>query len=484
MGDKKILYRVLNKGGILSPDMLLRVLNFAEKAGNKYVHLGSRQDILFYLPEGEIRTINNDQKVTIQQRSSGIQNVVSSYVCVDILPSTSWVHAGTYLKILDQFESHHLLRVNIVDPRQNMVPLFYGHINLVASDTPNYWFLYLNLNNRKDPKLWPEMIFTDDIAQFAYELEQLIVNKNIRRLSDLQEAFGGSAIQKNTLPHNDTIDLPQGFFPYYEGLNKVDGKDQYWAGFYWRNNQYPIEFLREVCILCRQTNITRISFTPWKTFLIKDIEKKYKLYWDELIGRYGINMRHSSFELNWHLPLLDKQALQLKRYLVSEFDKFDIRTFGLSFGIQNKPGEHFTTVVIRSKSNLSFLGKFDFTRTFSIEYAYDFNPNNNHYIEYANNLSKGELPKKLNELSKRYYSNHFVNRTPQLKSITTEKKKIVTVYLCKECDTVYDQRFGDISANIRPATPFDQLPEDYCCQLCENPKSAFIQTEIAEPITV
>lgn len=484
MNKKKTLYRVLDKGGVLTPDMLLRILKFAEAAGNQYVHLGSRQDILFYLPDYyQSKSIENSE-IQLQKRSSGIQNVVSSFVCVDILPSTNWVHSGTYLSILDQFSHKHLLRVNIVDPRQNLVPLFYGHLNFVASTTPNYWFLYLNLNNQKDPQLWPEMVFTDDIAAFAFELEKLIIEKGITQLNALISEIGRLSIQKNTLPNTAAIELPKGFFPYYEGLNKIDGRDIYWAGFYWRNNQYPIKFLKEVCHLCQQTQVSRISFTPWKTFLIKDIDAQYKLYWDELIGRYGINMRHSSFELNWHLPLLDKEALQLKRYLVSEFDKFDIRTFGLSFSIQNKSNERFTTVVIQSKNRLPFLGKFDFTKTYSIEHAYDFNPNNNHYIEFANNLSKGELPQKLSELSKRYYARLFVNhRSSQLKSTTTEKRIQRTVFQCSACQTTYDEHFGDLLAGIKPGISFDQLPDNYCCQVCENPKSTFIKTEIAEPIS-
>lgn len=481
MSENKKLYRVLDKGGVITPGQLLRIINFAEKAGNEFVFLGSRQDLLFYLPE---KTQPVDSDILLHQRSSGIQNVVSSFVCVDILPSTNWVHAGTYLNILDKFTFNHKLRINIVDPRQNLVPLFYGHLNFVASSTPNYWFLYLNLDNKKDPELWSEMVFTDDIAEFAKELELLVVEQGTNRINALKLAIAELTIHKNTLPNTKEIELPKGFFPYYEGLNKIDGKDSYWAGFYWRNNRYPTKFLREVCLLCQQTNISRISFTPWKTFLVKDIEKKHKLHWDELIGRYGINMRHSSFELNWHLPLLDQDALNLKRYLVSEFDKFDIRTFGLSFAIQNKPGEQFTTVVIRSKSRLPFLGKFDFTRTYSIEHAYDFNPNNNHYIEYANNLSKAELPQKLNEVSKRYYSRLFVSKhSMKLKSNENSNKRNFEVHQCGFCQTVYDERFGDVLAGIKPSTLFEQLPQDYCCQVCEGPKSNFNKIEIAEPIT-
>ncbi len=268
MSESKSLYRILNKGGVLTPAHFFDILQIAEIAGNSHIFLGSRQDILFYLPASTKPQAFETGGLSIQKRSSGIQNVVSSFVCVDILPSTSWVYSGIYLKVLDQFTWDHLLRVNIVDPRQNMVPLFYGHLNFIASEMPNYWHLYLNLQTEQDPKAWPGLIFTDDIAEFAQTLEQLIVGQNIKNTEQLKEKLDHSSLQKNTLKSTKTISLPTGFFPYYEGLNKLDGKDQYWAGFYWRNNHYPIQFLKEICNLCQKTNVGKISFTPWKTILI------------------------------------------------------------------------------------------------------------------------------------------------------------------------------------------------------------------------
>ncbi|WP_423128212.1 rubredoxin [Gaoshiqia sp. Z1-71] len=485
MSRSKQLYRILNKGGVLSPALLSKILKVAEDAGNTHVFLGSRQDILFFLPETASETQLHNEGFSVYKRSSGIQNVVSSYVCVDMLPSTNWVHSGTYLNVLDQFTFHHSLRVNLVDPRQNLVPLFYGQLNFVASETPNYWHLYLNLQAGKSPQCWDGLIFTDDIARFAQTLEQLIIGQNIKSQEKLKEKMAGSTLQKNTLETTAKLILPEGFFPYYEGLNKIDGKDLYWAGFYWRNNQYPIPFLKEICELCQRTNLVKISFTPWKTFLIKDIEAKDKIYWEELIGRYGINMRHSSFELNWHLPLLDQQALKLKRYLVAGFDQFDIRTFGLSFAILNKDGERFTSVVIRSKGWLPFLGRFDFTRTYSVEYAYDFNPNNNHYVAYATNLGKNELPQTLRELSKRYYARLFVqHKWGQIPKQVQPGHTQRVVWQCPDCLTVYDDRYGDLLARIKEGVPFGLLPDSYCCQVCETPKSAFTWLELTEPVGI
>ncbi|WP_171596518.1 rubredoxin [Marinifilum caeruleilacunae] len=475
------LSRVLIKGGTLSPALFYDIISFAENFGNQYIHLGSRQDILFSCPMNQ----NHEHRTefSLQKKGSAVQNIVSSFVCVDILPSTSWLYSGIYLKVLEQFNDTHQLRINIVDPKQNMMPLFYGQLNFVASETANYWHLYLNLAADKNLQHWPGLIFTDDIAQFARQLEKVIIQKNLTCKELLVKEIEKIHLQKNTLTSDEKIILPEGFFPYYEGFNKVDGKDLYWIGLYWRNNQYPIPFLKELCELCRKTNVGKISFTPWKTLIIRDINSKDKMYWDELIGRYGLNMRHSSFELNWHLPLLDKLALQLKQYIVSKFDQLDIRTYGLSFSIQRKIDERLTTIVIRPKGRFPFLGSLDFTRSYTIEYAMDFNPNNNKYVSYAIKLSKKDLPASLYELSKKYSAFQFVHyNTQKLAKNERTESKAFTVYQCSNCHSVYDERYGDQLANIEAGTPFQLLQEDYCCQLCDSAKSDFVETEMWETV--
>lgn len=86
--------------------------------------------------------------------------------------------------------------------------------------------------------------------------------------------------------------------------------------------------------------------TPWKSLIVKGIAEKDRLSWEKLLGKFGINIRHSSIELNWHIPVLDEEALELKNYLVRALDKQDISTYGLSFSIKTKPMSLFTTVAI------------------------------------------------------------------------------------------------------------------------------------------
>lgn len=482
MDRKTKLSRVLTKGGVLTPSYLSEILDVAEFAGNDAVFFGSRQDILFKQTEKtDLKIIQlKPDKFQFYAREFPFQNVVSSFVCVDILPSTAWVHSGTYLNVLDLIEYRHTLRVNLVDPKQNMVPLFSGNLNFIASQTSNYWFLYLKSKENDEVKKWPGLIFTNDIASMAFHLEKIwMANKNLNLAQLVLEL--AVVFPLNTFESDEELILPEGFFPYYEGINKNENSDTYWAGFYWRNNRYSIQFLREICRLCNQTGLGKICITPWKTFLVKGISPEHKIFWEELIGRFGINMRHSSFELNWHLPLLDEEAYNLKKFIVGKFDKFDIRTFGISFAIQTKPMELFTTAVIKVDSGIKLPGIFDVFRTYSIYYAYDFNPNSSQYVLFEQNISKSELPQKLNELTKRYYSRISFPGREAWKRLTRKKNtQTFVVHQCRSCQTIYDERFGDVLADIQAGTAFEKLPGNYICQVCECTKANFEKIEVAE----
>lgn len=45
---------------------------------------------------------------------------------------------------------------------------------------------------------------------------------------------------------------------------------------------------------------------------------------------------------------------------------------------------------------------------------------------------------------------------------------------CGVCWAAYDPAEGDPVAQIPPGTPFDSLPEHWCCPNCEAPKFKFL----------
>ena len=315
---KRDLVRVFVKGGIISPGDFHKIINTASDLGAEYIHFGSRQDILFPVKERNknaldetFRSINTEYEVN----AFAHQNIVSSYVALDVMPNKKWLVPHVYHYILDSFEYRPKLRINIVDPSQSLVPLFTGNINFIASTVENYWYVYLRFNRSAlNLKSLPIMVYGYDISKVARAIEDMdVLNAELDVHQIAERLLNEEKINIQT--PNEELKFPVTNFPYYEGINREpDGK--YWLGLYWRNNKFSIPFLRELCKRCIDTGVGKISLTPWKSFVIKGILEKDRVGWEKFMGTHGMNLRHSALELNWHLPVLDEEALELKNYLV------------------------------------------------------------------------------------------------------------------------------------------------------------------------
>ncbi|MGB3151615.1 MAG: rubredoxin, partial [Maribacter sp.] len=215
-------------------------------------------------------------------------------------------------------------------------------------------------------------------------------------------------MNKNLETNNKTMEkelkVPFQTFPYYEGMNRL-GSDMYWLGLYWRNNKYDLSFLKEFCGFCLDNSIGKICITPWKSFVVKGIKKSSRPALERFLGKRGINVRHSQLEMNWHVPIDDGEALELKKYLVRSFDQNDISTYGLTFGISNEVGKrsHFASVIIEKNSLPTIVKEFEVRPTYNVLHFEHFDPNSQKYITYAQDIDKIELPGLLMELSKMYF---------------------------------------------------------------------------------
>jgi rubredoxin len=440
--------------------------------GASYIHLGSRQDILFPLKNKNLESLENTFKAintNYDTDGEAYQNIISSYAALDVMPTTHWLASHTYHYILDTFDYKPKLKINITDPIQSLVPLFTGNLNFVASSQDNYWYLYLRFSEL-DPKPWcaPDLIYGYDLAKIARAIEELGPVENQLGYSEIYQQVKGTTCP-NTHIMEQELAYPEANSPYYEGMNRIVG-GKYWLGLYWRNNQFNINFLKALCQLCLETNIGKISLTPWKSIIVKGIAEKDRLSWEKLLGKFGINIRHSSLELNWHLPVLDEEAIEIKNYLVRSLDKQDISTYGLSFSVKTGYMALFTSVAIEKAEQ----EKENDPDTFNILYSKDFNPNLSEYFYYVKNVPKETLPSLLIELSYKYYEQLEVRKPME---VADAEAGILSnrhlKYQCSNCLTVYDEKYGDPATDIPSGTSFMKLPDAYCCPVCESPKSAF-----------
>ncbi|GAA0878155.1 hypothetical protein GCM10009119_11230 [Algoriphagus jejuensis] len=469
---KQTFSRVVVKGGVLSPAELKQILEIAEGAGLNTISFGSRQDILFVKEGGEFNIDPQDKFQIISPEEEGAENIVSSYVSSDIFPNTPWLTGDRYLYILEQFRIQPTLKINITDPRQRLVPLFTGHLNFIASEHEDYWYLFVRLPDWEINQMFPALIYSWDLAKVAAAIEDLLQEEpeTVDFLFDLVN----DAVDLNNRTVDQPLEVPFYPFPYYEGINRV-GSDTYWMGLYWRNNKYYIEFLKALCDLCSDCMIGKISITPWKSLIIKGIVEKYKLEWEKLLGKYGINVRHSMLELNWHLPVNSKSAIDLKKYLVTYFDEHDISTYGLTFGITDytKKAYYFTSVIIEKNEPAIELEGIEIRSTYNLLHAKNFDPNTQEYLVYVQEVDQTDLPELLIELSKIYFEQLGMEKSIPEKPAKAKDLVSKEVYQCTDCMTVYDSAYGEPAQGIEPDTPFKSLPDSYQCPLCEAPKTSF-----------
>jgi len=468
------LTRLIVKGGVISPGELRDIVNMGLEQGLKEFSFGSRQDIIF--PNGFTNLDNAETSkhhVIFPDEKSG-NNIVSSYVSTDIIRNTNWLTGNKFLYILEQFKDQPALKVNITDPKQQLVPLFTGHINFIASEHEDYWFLYIRLPNWERMEVYPVLIYSWDISKIYYEIEK-VVSEDAYGI-DMIFSLVSEALDTNNRTIDKPLNVPFYPFPYYEGMNRL-GIDQYWLGLYWRNNLYDLEFLKEMCDLCFDCKIGKICITPWKSFIVKGIPKDRKLDWEKFLGKKGINIRHSLLELNWHLPVAMEWALNLKTFLVRTLDQFDISTYGLTFGISeyNRDGHYFTSIVVEKNELPKDLASIKIRDTYNVLYAKNFDPNNRNYIVHVQDVDKLELPTILIELSRKYFD-ELGSSVTEIETATVVKKenKEQDVHQCQECLTVYNSEYGDLEQGIEKGTLFKDLAVDYCCSLCEAPKANFI----------
>lgn len=471
------LHRILIKGGVTSPGELKDIITMLEAAGLKEVYFGSRQDVLFPLKnakEEQLESISKYNTDIIGQRK--YQNIVSSYVSADIFGMTYWLKGSTFLYILEGFDFLPVLKINITDPKQRLVPIFSGNLNFIASEQEDYWYLNVKLPHWKEAAYYPVLIYSWDIHTISKAIEDIYED-----IQDIDELF--FVLNKNLDTNNKTIEkelvIPYTTFPYYEGMNRM-GLDQYWLGLYWRNNHYDLAFLKDFCGFCLDNSIGKICITPWKSFIVKGIKQESRPELERFLGQLGINVRHSQLEMNWHLPVDDKDALELKKFLVRSFDQNDISTYGLTFGISNDVGKrsHFASVIIEKNQSPAIVKDFEVRPTYNVLRFENFDPNTNKYLSYARDVDKIELPGLLMELSKNYFEQLGTVKIQKEKGVKIEEKAKSEVHQCASCFTVYDETYGDDRAGISAGTLFRNLPESYSCPVCEAPKSRFKKTNL------
>ncbi|RYZ96840.1 MAG: rubredoxin [Sphingobacteriaceae bacterium] len=469
------------RGGVASAGDLYEILTMAEKSGSDDVYFGTRQQLYFNIRQDRLEDLEYDMLaagINYELDNDEHPNIVSSYVADTIFNTDNWLKEGLYKDIFDLFSHQPRLKINLADSTQTFIPFFTGNLNFISSGVSNYWYLYIRFPKTNQLCCCPVLIYSDDIPQVSKIIEDLIFTKKSkfydREAVDEQLFFDLlkpliSFAQKLT----ENLALPDFTLPYYEGFNKY-GNNKYWLGIYRRNECFPVSFLKDVCMLCIQTRVGQLYITPWKSLLVKNIDSADRPDWGSLLNKHRLNVRHAANELNWQTEDNCAEGLELKKYLVREFEEADMRTYRLCFAVKTQPRTGLFGSVILKKQGDSL---------WEIMYTRDFNPNSKDFIIYKKRIPKAELGKHLEALCNIYYNFYSDNEIDAGKRGLQHEEdrsepQVTEVYQCTQCLSIYDAAYGDELNDILPGTAFDSL-ENYCCPVCSSPKSDFVRREWA-----
>ena len=496
MFRKNYIVKINLPGGIVAAGDLYAIVEAAEKAKVGEVQFGTRQQLFCKVADkyGEAFLQELEQKgISFEANDDKFPNIVSSYVTAGVFGNTSWVSEGLYKDILEEFDFRPRLKINLVESRQTFVPFFTGNINFISSDTGNYWYLYVRFPRTTIIYPWKDLVYFRDIPRITRLIEDIILdNKDLYydqpadngdKLYAAVQARENFVAQRITTP----LRLPVFSLPYYEGFNRSG--DQLWLGIYRREELFPLSFLRDICLICLQTKIGQLYTTPWKSLIVKGIDEGDRKHWDYALGKYRINVRHASNELNWQIEDCCEEGLRLKRYLVRQFDNDDIRTYGLCFAIKTRPGSGIAgSVIIRRQQN-NYSNQRKALDRYDILYTQDFNPNSKEYILFRKDLEKEDLGAYLVSLCKYFYElqsgedlipsaawrqEGATRLGTGAAGAATEKK---WVFQCRHCLTLYDEQYGDPENGEPPGRTFTETSPDYCCPVCGSPKDSFVSIE-------
>lgn len=466
MFKKNYTVKINLPGGIVAAGDLYAIVEAAGKARVEDMQFGARQQLFCRVVDkyGEafLKDLDN-AGIFYETEKERYPNIVSSYVSEGVFSRSPWVSEGLYKDILEGFDFRPKLKLNLVESSQTFVPFFTGHLNFITSAVNNHWHLTIRLPGTNHLHAWRTLVYSPDIPRISREIEEALrtAPDEIPKLNPRDHG-----------PEPTPLHLPKTAVPYYEGFNRNGTK--HWLGIYRREELFPLGFLKEVCLLALNTKIGQLYTTPWKSLLIKGIEEQDLNKWEYVLGKYRINVRHASNELNWQTEDLNPEGLRLKRYLIRQLDQDDVRTEGLTFAIKTTQGSGLAGSIVIRKQQPKNPGQLKLLDRYSIWHTPEFDPYAMEPALYRQDLEKENIHPYLVSLCKEFYQRQSeVQLSPVAPANAGPGNKH---HECAHCLTVYDEQYGDPDAGIPPGTAFEVLPEQWSCSVCGAEKNDYRAT--------
>ena len=491
MFRKNHLVKINLPGGIIAAGDLYTIVEAASRARVSECCFGARQQLYCKVADTYSEAFFHElerEGIFFEPDGDLHPNIISSYVTEAVFSRSAWVSEGLYKDILGGFDFRPRLKINLVESSQSLIPFFTGHLNFVSSAINNHWHLFIRRPGTNELYAWKTGIYSPDIPRISKLIEEYFFGKGASSTGAWGDELHAAVLASggfSEAPIPPPLELPPLTVPYYEGFNRYGNKN--WLGVYRREELFPLEFLKAVCLVCLQTKIGQLYTTPWKSLLVKGIEDQDLPLWEFALGKHRINVRHASAELNWQMEDFCPEGLRLKRYLVRQFDQEDIRTEGLTFSIKTRKGSGLSGSIIIRKQEGIRPGQLKLLDRYEIQHTPGFDPHSKEYIVFRKDLEKENLFPYLVSLCKEFY--RLQNEKAALPtganalSGSASPPSERQLYRCRHCLTCYDEQYGDPDNGIAAGTSFSSIAAVYCCGVCGAPGTDYIPIE-KSPVTV
>ena len=507
--------RVLSEGGRVSVQQMALLLEAARAAGLTHMRVDARQSLIFNhgaLPTrvGQLHMFAQHlADVGLRCAYEHEQNIVSSVPSVQVFAHNSWVDSGVYGVLLRELHEVGIgmgsmdaevapafpLSVSLVDGRQHFVPHLSSELNFVASDTEDYWYVYIRYGQAdRAAVLWPFLVGSPCLAQFAYSLAHDLaagVEVSVCAGQYAQDArWQMIALEQAVAQPYSAVPRYEGFIPY--------GQNQYALGIVRADQSFEVLMLEYMLKLMQQQDLVELYTTPWGSLLIKGIHEAHIPVWNRLLCLQHCDVGLSYGQLNW-LILADEanhaDGVRLRNHLAQQLQDNGLRTWGLGFAIVDEASHAHqswpTSIIVRVQRDSSWFGWRK-----RVCYALWCIPADQSLAQQYHCIAEGlDLHELVGELTDRVIKHqksigvsrqkamvapltmptHWatIGQAVQSPSFAVQNTVKAEIFVCRHCATEYHEDLGEPSQNIAAHTPFAQLNEQFHCPVCEHGKSAF-----------
>ncbi|MBL7649766.1 MAG: rubredoxin [Candidatus Hydrogenedentes bacterium] len=463
-------------GGRIPLSVLRHAAELTMVHGNGTMALGSRQELIL----GGIQSSSRDR---IRRELGGLlvehhprrPNIVTTRPMAGRAGRTPWLSDGAYDSVLSQFMTAPAIPVNLSDPRQDVLPLYTGQINFIASTEPGYWHVSFNARGQLRPIVLSTAVHADGVPAATFVVQSAILQDNALDLPELQrnllENLGGVAreLPQVAVAHHDEVRPIEGF--------EFDAKSEsYSLGISALAQRFPCAFLADLCLVARSLGLATAGLTPWRSLLMHGIPASARADFERLLLRHRVSLHTGAWDSasfnDFHTPGTVKAGAELLRALNENFP----HPGGLRIGLTEHSGVIPDTPIVVRAETPPARWPFRPEPRFNVFVRENFDRFNPMLIACVTGVAAGRMADAVLDLVERFGAGQAATVAVATQASPVLLRGGALIHQCAECHTEYSEQYGDPLGGIDAGTPFAELPASWTCPTCGAPQGKYITT--------